>query len=408
MTIPLNRLCSFSRWQDFEIKHCNTSHFINSSVLSVYSPVIASIREKSGNRLFLELPPFKGQIEDFFRLIYGEEIFIIPANAPILYGISVFLQIPSLIDSSAAILFNRCKDDEIFDVVSLLIKYDVDSIDFIQTLSNSFERIINLPIINLFSPKLFYMVFDHPSFDPVDSTSVFELIMSFYEKEPNKYINVLKLISSKYLNPSNLSVLVGSSSVDLNDFKDSLTEIITNSNFSYKSSNLGIPIKYQPGSKNGGVFDYYRKSHSLSTSVSISASSEFKAEFSVRNLIDNSNPTAFFSSAQGPLEWILIRLLKGSLAITHYTLVACDAAKNGMAPISWTFEGSNDEVDWKTIDNHVEDRCLCSSKAEVTFPLMKTWESFKVFRFTQIDNGGKKNKRLVLASIELYGVLTPQ
>ena len=397
----LKYINQLNRWKDFEILHINKSYYFSSTILGSISPIISNIIENNLPFSFT-LPLVDGNINYLYQIINGEEIIISEGNCLFILSLSLSLGIDSLFKGCSDICLRK-DIDELVKTILFLIPYQTLLLE--NFIAINFQLLIKSLEFEKVPPKFLINIILNSNFNPNVSASLFTYLTKLYSNEPDKYLNLLKISCTKFNNPTNLSILMSSKLIDLNLLRDSLIDVIVSNSQIQISSNPTIPINFEIGKEMNGLFDYYRQKNSLNSYVNISSSSQFKPEFSPLKLLELNN-VSYFSSFSGPIEWIQIYLPKSSLAISHYVLQSCEAAKNGIAPITWTFEGSFDGKEWKLLDNKEQNNILCSSKKIVSFPIENSWESYSYFKFTQIQNGGKNNKRLVLAGIELFGVLT--
>ena len=127
-----------------------------------------------------------------------------------------------------------------------------------------------------------------------------------------------------------------------------------------------------------------------------------KIVHSVSNLLNDTEDSLFISQGQND-EYIQLKLLKGTLQLTHYSMMSSTDANKGTCPESWIVEGSTDSETWMEIDNVQHDRSLQAQSAIQLFKVNSICPPFKYIRIKQIDTCHPKNKRFVLARLELFG-----
>ncbi|EAX92711.1 hypothetical protein TVAG_220740 [Trichomonas vaginalis G3] len=406
-----NDLCSIpflSRWQDFEINHLDKKYYVSGQILSAVSPVVKNLITKE--KVFhYQLPPIPGNIQDLLDLITGKEIFISDSNVLFLFSCASCLQIEDLIHHTNGALAAVADKNEIITLVSRLKEKDVDITNICQFISASIDKFIRLEKFKRIDISILTKIIDSPALNCVDTGSLFTYIVSRFPESPTEFSKLLQIICNNYLNPITLSIILKSPNIDINSLKESLIPVLVNgsgcTSILYDNSQTIIP--YEFGKEMSGLFEYFRSHHVLSTSVDISASSTFDENYSIKNLL-NTNRSQYFASKSGPVEFIQIHILTGSLAPTHYTLVSCESGISNLAPCTWTLSGSNNGKTWTLLDSQSNNNSLFFPEKAVIFPINKeSWRSFSYFQFTQYDSGGIKNKKLLLAGIELFGAYTP-
>jgi hypothetical protein len=408
MEIPISELTCLSKFNDFEIVYKGESYYFPSIILSAISPVVA---EKVKNGDFrLELPAVDGQIKRLFSIISGEEIEVNESNSLFFFAVSSTLQINELREISQKILIEKCSKSEIVTLASLI--YDTKTIpkELITLIAANIDFFIKVDEFMKISPSLAEMIFTSPNFTCKDNSSMFKYLIKRYPEDVKVFAHLIKIAGVKYLDPITLPLLLNAKNIDINEYKEAFIPIIfsgVNGSIQQSSTLPIIPISYEAGMEMTGLIKYFKERATLCSSVEIKATSEFSDKYQVKELL-NDDPSMFFSSANGPIEDIVIHLKHGMLALTQYTLMSSEAGKNSICPISWVVSGSNDKIRWTTIDSHTEDKSLCFENKAVAFsPVTKVWKPYSYFKISQLESGGKKNNRFVLAGIELFGAYTP-
>jgi hypothetical protein len=408
METPIKQMLCLSKFSDFEIKYKDSSYYYPSIILAAISPVVA---EKVKNSDFhIELPSIDGQISHFASIITGEKFEVNEANAPFFFSIGSTLQIKELMEISSRILFEKCDKGEIVALASLMFEKKIAPIQLIEHIASNIDIYIKSKEFMTLDLHLIEKVFSSKLFTCKDNTSLFKYIVKRYPENPGAFARLIRIIGTKYLDPITLPLLLSAPNININDFKEVFIPIIfckIDDSVRQSSDAPIVPISYEAGNEMFGLIRYFKNRFILNSSIEISATSEFSEEYGVKSLLDD-NPETFYSSLNGPISDIIIYLKNGALALTQYTLMSSKAGKNSICPISWIVSGSNDNTTWVTLDSHNEDKSLCFENKAVTFiPKTKVWTPYSYFKISQIESGGKKNNRFVLAGIELFGAYTP-
>lgn len=408
MTNDLRSISFLNRWHDFELIYMDQKYYISSQILAAISPVMRDLITKQ--KIFTyKMPSIPGNINDLLDIFSGKDILINDTNVLFLYFCGCCFQIQELIYETSDALITIQDRNEILVLISSLKEKDIDITNLCQFISANIDKFIRLDKFKSIDASIAAQIIESPAMNCIDSCALFTYIVNRFHEAPDDFSRILQTVCKQYLNPITLSILLKSPYIDINKFKQSLIPILiaeSNSSAPSPSSEYTL-INYEFGKETSGLFDYFRTHHILSTSVDISASSTFNQEFAVTNLLNN-DFSHYYSSEKGPIEFVEIHILKGTLSPTHYTLMSCEAGQRNLAPTSWTFSGSNDGKNWILLDSKYNDNSLCYDRKAVVYPIVKeSWKSFSYFQFAQYDSGGIKNKRLLLAGIELFGAYSP-
>ena len=410
MSIPLRELTRLSRFRDFEVIHMGKSYYVSSVILSGISPVVAEMVKK-GQPLTYELPPIPGQISKFFDIINGEPIELNESNSLFLYSIASCFDIKELKEVAHDTILSNCNREDVIILASSLFEKNSEMIkELVDLLAMNIDKFIKLKEFQTTNIKLLEQIIKSPKFVCKDTVYLFNYLISRYNEDPKLFNGLLKIACDKYLDPIIINILLNATHIDINGLKESLIPIIISGTFAAVGQSFSrksvLSINYEEGREMDGIIAYFRNKHVLMNSVQITASSEFSPEYTINHLL---TPTKdhFYSSKDGPVENIIIQFTQGILALTQYTLYSCEFGNNGICPTSWIISGSNDRTNWVNLDSRNEDTSLCFSNKAVTFtPSQKVWTPFTYIKFSQVDSGGRKNKRLVLSGIELFGIYT--
>jgi len=105
-----------------------------------------------------------------------------------------------------------------------------------------------------------------------------------------------------------------------------------------------------------------------------------------------------------PNQWFMVDLLEHSLLPTHYTLrhyISWDTE----ALRNWKLEGSNDDITWITLREHVNDTALCKKGQSFTWELFDIEESYSKFRIYMTGLNSNQHWYMALSGFEIYGML---
>jgi hypothetical protein len=137
--------------------------------------------------------------------------------------------------------------------------------------------------------------------------------------------------------------------------------------------------------------------------VSITASS--KGYNNVYEVVDYGR-TVYWSSSPFsngiPNSWICFDFKDSGVALTHYTLKSSNL--DGYHPLAWVMEGSNDNMNWTTLDSRITQELNGPNRVKNFECSNKCSECFRYIRLRQTGNNSR-NYQLVICNIELFGRL---
>jgi hypothetical protein len=112
---------------------------------------------------------------------------------------------------------------------------------------------------------------------------------------------------------------------------------------------------------------------------------------------------SYWMSTNDPNSWICFDFKDRDVSLTNYTLKSGGA--DGWFPVNWVIEGSNNGMDWTTLDTqtaqtlrgkYVVDNFRCSSHRS---------EYFRCIRLRQTGKNSTGSDQLLLCNVEFFGKL---
>jgi hypothetical protein len=161
-----------------------------------------------------------------------------------------------------------------------------------------------------------------------------------------------------------------------------------------QSSEISTKTSYKKIDFSGhkGIISYLRKQNPLY--VRLNASSNL---IYLEYLFEHD--CSFWCSKNQPNSWIRIDFSPVKICVSSYLL----RSDLSYFPQGWKFEGSNDNSNWESIDQQLNQRCLSSSIHEHIFQCQSK-DFFSLFQFTQIQiNTDYHNNFFALNFIEFSG-----
>ena len=146
-----------------------------------------------------------------------------------------------------------------------------------------------------------------------------------------------------------------------------------------------------------GIFQYVK--HLRSDFVEITASSLH--EGSPQNVIIYDDESKIFYSQNYENSWLTFHFKKHKIIPLAYTIKRTDKYAH---PVNWIIEGSNDNKNWKEINQQNNCKALNEYKP-FTFNI-DTRESFRFIKMTMIGkNSSGMTYCLIIESFEIYGII---
>lgn len=159
----------------------------------------------------------------------------------------------------------------------------------------------------------------------------------------------------------------------------------------------------------GGIL-HYIKSHyeNLFNEIALTSSPERRenGDVPIKTILAQDDPNSYFVCLAQPNlgSWICFDFKSRKINLTDYTLRSNMIKKgNGFHPRSWFIEGSNDKLNWISLDMQKDCARMNDINAIITFSIQnRSPQNFRYIRMRLISNwaGGTE---LSLSLIELYG-----
>jgi hypothetical protein len=217
-----------------------------------------------------------------------------------------------------------------------------------------------------------------------------EYLIQSIDKAPDCVNRALSALATKYLNPEILNELAHCLSFDLRTIGGIIGTLFSEQE-ARPAQQLDFPFEQV---LNGGILSQMWKH------VSVSASSVLSDEYEPKNVLDFMSDT-MYSSEVGAFNWIQI-VLGGELkaVVSQYALRR--VPDGGVAPVAWQLAGSDDGINWITIDRVNNDEKLVKTGAGV-WEVHGARKPFARFRLLQTATSDPKNQRFMLSGIEIFG-----
>lgn len=391
--LALNKLKNCSTFHDFIFVHRGVEYPVNYLLIAAVSPAINS------SMIRYELPPIEGPIQDFISLLYGQSVLITPLNCRFFNYLAKNLKIQALADQTYQLIQKTNTLDNVINFAEHLLACDLDASEEIDLIAYNFPKIIENPFLHLISPKLLTEILRSPSFT-MSSISLIKFINYMIENEPDKYMqNAQYFIKSGLDTISTFTTL--QSSFDLNTSKYLLIPLLQRMQFHQEKSKVYLP---KPGKEFDGFFNAVAKQYQSSIALfSITASSENSESTTVTNLLHPEDKNSYFDTKGSTDEWIQVKIGSGTFELSHYVFMSWRDANKGSCPSSWVVLGSVDGNSWVEIDRVENDRSLLAPSAVSLFKVKSICPPLTYFKFVQLDTCSARNKRFVLAGLEIYG-----
>ena len=116
------------------------------------------------------------------------------------------------------------------------------------------------------------------------------------------------------------------------------------------------------------------------------------------------NPTEYFCT-KPEKEPYFVACFSGNVEVSAYAIQVWRLSMNGVVPLAWNLEGSQDGETWTVIDSQDNQTELMEANGQTKMFEVSNPEndSFQYMRFIQKKSGNERNTSLALARFELFG-----
>ena len=155
-----------------------------------------------------------------------------------------------------------------------------------------------------------------------------------------------------------------------------------------------------------GVFNYLRNNSNIKDEIQLTHSPSYNND--PNNIFQFENIGGVYGFEPDPNAWICFEFKKHKIILSNYTIRSYISGV--YHPKSWIIEGSNDYLNWTSIDEQNDCQYMngrTESKHHIyTFQIQKTKQKpFKYIKMTHIGKNWGGNSNLVFNCIEFYGQL---
>lgn len=173
----------------------------------------------------------------------------------------------------------------------------------------------------------------------------------------------------------------------------------------------GIPFEYTGNNAFSGIFSQLRAetSNNIESVVQVTASSQQSRK--PLNVIQRERRGLFggggyFNSLNEPNSWICFDFKDRRVIPTNYSIRTIQGFPNTFYPKNWVIEGSNDNSNWKIIDEQNDCSYLKGDHVSHTFTIQnKKSKEFRYIRMRQTGENWNGSNHLGMESFELFGTL---
>ena len=238
---------------------------------------------------------------------------------------------------------------------------------------------------------------------------------------------MIKQISIDKLDPQCLKEFFNlpHDSIDLNDFRLSLSKIGNNIRFPHfnplqvKETELDIEkyrhfhrlfisatFPYKEGELFNGICHYFNTEKPLTPkgdpSIFVTASSVFHGD--PRILVSENKNNNWFGTAEANPSFVIIIFNWESVSLTGYSIQTHNQTGKGHMNY-WTLSGSNNAETWTVIDKVANNSSLNGAGKAHYFPLKEQSQPFKMFKLSQDRANPLGFFSLNLSRIEFFGTI---
>jgi len=395
--IDLGLFPMISRWSRLEVKYMGRSYFIIPEVLIPFSTLL----QDEPTLDTITVPPIEGPIEDFINSLYGGVLQVNADNSVFYYVIGATLEIEQLTKACSDFLFEK-SEAVVFDVALKLSDQGSLPSELLSYICQHFDSILELPSVNLMSSALYEQIRHCDEFRINDAQKVGKFLINRLA-EDSSFSSCVAIHLNTFELPELKPLLWNTPTISIEPFRELLIPF-------YPKKPVENPVLFE-GEYFRGVANYFGERDDCEPYetyyLHVSSSSEFSQTYSHNNVLKYKDTESYFCSNEptNPASYIMLTLQNYSMRLTSYVIQANTTAKGRIGPISWTFEGTTGEQDWKVLDKHVNDTTIVDNEGPVVFHLPKPSKIFTRFRFCQIENNAQKNKRLIIKKLEIFGIL---
>lgn len=127
-----------------------------------------------------------------------------------------------------------------------------------------------------------------------------------------------------------------------------------------------------------------------------------------KSVVNFDNFDRYFASKDEKIAYLTIDFKNRKIRPTHYTIRSRSSCDN-YHPCNWIFEGSNDNENWKELDNHLNDKSLNGLNITKTFCIKTQLLPNECFEYIRIKLSGSdssgQSQFLIFSAIEFFGIL---
>lgn len=359
----LNSIRNMKIFEDAILIHRDKEYPINSFLLASVSKTFFDFILGNQSSPYFELPPIRGNLNEFISLFYGQKININKDNMYFLHYLSIFFKINKLREEiDNYIVRIRHKFSLLVRFTNQLFEDGVTCDCYLKKILERKGKILKYKKLHKLSCRFLTEVFS-----PLIKThqEVISTIFSLIRQNQNKFNGLLNLIDMLNLTPIMLMQLLNSN-IDINQFKNYLIPCINNTMNVYSNNvRLFLPRTFihvgmkgflqsandtqnidftqhtidESSSGFDGLLAYFDKNNLLNNQsiVTLRGSPGYSPEYGLSKLLELKDTYSYYCS-QADNGCIIFVFPHETFNLLYYAFRPWKNYKNGVFPSKWTVQ----------------------------------------------------------------------
>lgn len=405
---PLQNTQGITCFENFFFIHNKEKYAANSLLVSSVSPVIRQLLLNYPEVNSFALPSIPGPISDLINLFYGGKIEITPENCRFYKYIGKLLGIKPLVIEAENIIRKSDTLENILTFANQLIEVDIVPEEEVRQIASNFYLLDGNKQFKYGNKKVWELILNSSDLAIESMEQRLKFIVSLIEFDPKKYGSLITSIKFEELNEEDKKMLMSSANINFNPIKyDLISTIRARKSLDSQYIHYFSP-KQDSNQISDGVISYLnfeeKTIQQLCNKICLSCSSQYNQRFGPANAISIKNRGSYYSSLEGPNDYLMISFLDSMMQISHYAIRPWKDSRNLVCPKDFVFYGSEGGKYWEELDRQTNCVKMIGSSGFIVFKLKRLSKKYTSFKIEQIDNFHPKNKRFAISGIDFYGI----
>lgn len=406
---PLENV-NFNLYGDnFVFKFKDTEYKCNPILGDILSPIISKNHQSDimYSEFSFDLEDPNHYFQDILNLAQGDSITINDKNKEFFQKVAFILNNKEL----SEICFGEVDELTIYNIFDHIQLRKLQNLRYSKELKFIAANLYQIPISKLekFSLADLDIIFSSNDLKLSSEEELFDFIYELSIKD-KKFTSLFEYVYFEFIDSKRVKLFMDL--IEDNSLNYSMWKSLTRRLQLPLSESPYVPSRYLCSSSghlveddghHHGIFSYLNGKYIKFTSA-VSCSSSSKLVGNVENILIMSGNSAF-QTKNLPNQWIKVFFKCGAVKVSSYQIRSYNYDANQHHHLkSWVLEGSNDDISWVQIDEHIDDDSL-NGRLKVGTYHVNNNSVFRYIRLRQIGKTWANKDYLLLTGFELFGTV---